>query len=169
MRVQYLKSFLFADDSQRRFAFLRSMDAKTALRLGTDVGFRGARKKIMFPLSPAALALPKYDYPIPARYVTPASHKLISKRPIVIEGTLKLVTDNDSDVVYVRPKYVVSDSASVWATETMDLLEARPYDFCCPEADGNFAWSLVTNLLFISFLTSQVDSFSSLPCRFCWL
>jgi len=106
-RVQYLKAFLFAEENERRFAFLRSIDAKTALKLGTDVGFRGARKKVMFPISSAALALPKYDYPIPARYVTPASHKLISKRPVVIDGCVKLVTDNDSDVVFVRPKYVL--------------------------------------------------------------
>jgi hypothetical protein len=111
---------------------MRSFDAKAYIRCGTDVGFSSSRnQRILLPSDPCkARALPKYDFPNKDHYITPCAHKIMRKEEVSVNGAPTLVTSNNTEVVFVRPKCVLSDSATVWANEAMELQYLHPQDLC---------------------------------------
>lgn len=170
-RVQYAKNMMWSLRAapNSRWCAMRSFDAKCAIRCGTDVGLSKTRSHgILLPTSAAARALPKHDFPSSVKYITPASHKLIVKRGVLIDGSERLVTDNDSDIVFVRPKAVIPDTATTWANETMVLVHSRPEDFAIVNPDTPRVWFVFMWFLLTFFLVVELDfaSFESTALAF---
>ena len=73
-----------------------------------------------------ARALPKYDWPEKLVYITPATHRIFTKKGSIKDEEETLETDEDHHFVYVRPKALIGSSGSVWASETVDLRHRSP-------------------------------------------
>lgn len=139
-----------ARSDSARFCFMRSFDAKAFMRCGTDVGFTGMRNQCIVQPSNESKAskLPKYDFPISSQYLTPASHKIMRKKEQLILGVPTLITDNNTEIVCVRPKWVVSDTATTWANEDMELSYQHLQDWCVQPLASEMLPSTVCILLF---------------------
>ena len=65
--------------------------------------------------------MPQHDFADPKTFVTPSSHRFMTKEVQEINGTKKLVTVHDQSVVYTRPKFFVGSSATTWFNEQMEI------------------------------------------------
>ena len=120
-----------ADDSSH-LCFMRSIDDKAYLRPGTSEGFANTRnQRILTPTDvEKARTLPKYDWPEKLVYQTPGAHRIFSKTSTMSDvGEEKLITEEDSHFVFVRPKAIVASSGSTWASETVRLRQRNPNAF----------------------------------------
>ena len=59
-------------------------------------------------------------------YITPSAHRIFSKVGEIINGVEKLITDEDNHIVFVRPKFYIGSSGTVWASETVNLRYIYP-------------------------------------------
>jgi hypothetical protein len=126
--VKHLKMALFSADSQK-FSIAESIDDKCYLRPGTSEGFRNTKAGSILTLTDSTKArkLPKYDWPEKLVYVTPGTHRVFKKE--LDSATGNLITVQDDHFVYVRPKAFVGSSGSVWASESLELVESNPMSF----------------------------------------
>ena len=128
--VKNVKCAFFGKEAKdvSHLCFMRSTDDKAYLRLGTLEGFFNARNQRI--LTPKARALPKYDWPEKLVYQTPGAHRIFSKSSTMSDiGEEKLITDEDSHFVIVRPKAIVGSSGSTWASKTVRLRQGNPDNF----------------------------------------
>ena len=127
------------DAQTRNLCFMRSTDDKAYLRPGTSEGFEKCRNVKILNLTDVnrARVLPKYDWPEKLVYITPAAHRIFTKKGSITDDVETLETDEDHHFVYVRPKAIIGSSGSVWASETVDLRHRSPDVFEVPTVNGN--------------------------------
>ena len=117
--------------NETKFSFARSIDDKAYVRPGTSEGFEKTRNKRI--LTPSAeeksRKLPKYDWPESKVYVTPSTHRLLSKTSVKIDGEEQFLNCDDTHVVFTRPKAYVGSSGTTWANETQRLRCLMPDKF----------------------------------------
>ena len=102
-----------------------------------------------------ARALPKYDWPEKLAHQTPGAHTIFSKSSTMSDvGEERLITDEDSHFVFVRPKAIVGSSGSTWASETVRLRQRNPDNFEVKGSGQNYSvqfrqsFALVHNAFF---------------------
>ena len=126
--------------NETKFSFARSIDDKAYVRPGTSEGFEKTRNKRI--LTPSAeeksRKLPKYDWPESKVYVTPSTHRLLSKTSVQINGEEQFLNCDDTHVVFTRPKAFVESSGTTWANETQRLRCLMPDKF---EVNNNKQYS----------------------------
>ena len=100
-----------------------SMDDKTYLRSGTDVGVRNVKAGRIYdvPEKQRKLKLLQHDFSNPQVHITPSSFLFMTGHQEIIAGKPHPVNDIDHKVVSVRPKHYIRNSGRVWASETMLL------------------------------------------------
>ena len=83
--------------------------------LKTSKGFEDSRNVRILILTDVnrARALPKYDWPEKLVYITPASHRIFTKKDSIKDDEEALETDEDHHFVYVKPKATIGSSGSV--------------------------------------------------------
>ena len=125
------------DTQTRNCCFMRSTDDKAYLRPGTSEGFEKSRNVRILTLTDVnrARALPKYDWPEKLVYITPAAHRIFTKKGSIKGDEETLKTDEDHHFVYVRPKATIGSSGSVWASEIVDLRHRSPDVFEMPTSN----------------------------------
>ena len=123
---------------ERKYCFARSIDDKAYVRPGTTEGFGKTRNKRI--LTPSAnersRQLPKYDWPEKKVYVTPSTHRILSKTSVDVDGEECFVNSEDTHVVFTRPKSYVESIGTTWANETERLRCMMPDKFEVP-SDNN--------------------------------
>ena len=99
------------------------MDDKAYLCPATSTGMRGARNQKIFQPTDETRArkLPKYDFPISMVNITPGTYRIMSKKIQEIDRQQEIEITDDATYVFVRPKYFLGSSGSVWASEFMRL------------------------------------------------
>lgn len=130
--VRNVQRFLFSDKtkSNRKYCFAQSCDDKAYLRPGTSEGFEKTRNvKILTLAREGARQLPKYDWLEKMMYQTPATHRILNKQGIDVNGQEKLVSIADEHFVFIRPKHIVNSSGTTWANETHRLRCEFPDSF----------------------------------------
>ena len=65
--------------------------------------------------------LPKYDSPVGMVNVTPSTYRIMTKQVKQIDDTQETEILTDACYCFVRPKYFLDSSESVWASEFMRL------------------------------------------------
>ena len=70
--------------------------------------------------------LPKYDLPVNMINITPALHRIMNKEVHQVNGKDEVKLTEDQSVVFVRPKYFVGSSGSVWGSEIKELKHHLP-------------------------------------------
>ena len=65
--------------------------------------------------------LPKYDFPQSMLIITPDTHRFMEKEVCTVENKEEIKTVNDQTILFVRSKYFVGSSASVWSSEYMKI------------------------------------------------
>lgn len=100
---------------ERKYCFARSIDDKAYVRPGTTEGFEKTRNKRI--LTPSAnersRQLPKYDWPEKKVYVTPSTHRILSKTSVDVDGEKCFVDSEDTHVVFTRPTSYVESSGTI--------------------------------------------------------
>lgn len=128
--VKNIKLSFFSSQAEeaKHLCFMRSTDDKAYLRPGTSEGFDKARNTQILTVVDVekARVLPKYDWPEKLVYITPAAHRIFTKKGVMEDDKEVLVTEEDHHIVYVRPKAIVGSSGSVWASETVNLRHRSP-------------------------------------------
>jgi hypothetical protein len=123
--MKNVKFSFFGKESEQtsNLCFMRSIDDKAYLRLGTSEGFSNSRNQKILTVTDVEKArkLPKYDWPEKLLYQTPGAHRVFTKETSMSDSKLeeKLVTKEDSHFVFERPKAIVESSGSTWASETV--------------------------------------------------
>eukprot|EP00732_Lithocolla_globosa_P001606 Lithocolla_globosa_v1_NODE_825_length_3226_cov_19.169032.p2 type:complete len:141 gc:universal NODE_825_length_3226_cov_19.169032:2209-2631(+) len=80
-----------------------------------------------------APSLPSNDMTAERRvFVTPASHRIMTKRFTLIDEKLKLIIEKSRHVVIMRPKFFCGSSGTSWANETVRLRHIMPEEFEVP-------------------------------------
>ena len=107
------------------------MDDKAYLCPGTSTGMSGARSlKIYQPSNDEeARKLPKYDFPVAMVNVTPSGYRIMERGVKTINDKSETEIIADSCYVFVRPKYFLGSSGTVWASEIMQLRQEAPHKF----------------------------------------
>ena len=120
--------FSFHAQNRRHLCLIESIDDKAFIHPGTSEGLEKTRNTIILTLTDVEKArkLPKYDWPVKEVYQTPASHRILAKKPEIVDGKEKLVTDCDHYFVFVRPNAIVGSTGTVWASETVKLRHQFP-------------------------------------------
>ena len=72
---------------------------------------------------------PKYDWPEKMMYQTPATHRILNKEGIDVNGEEKLVSIADEHFVFICPKQIVDSSGTTWANERHGLRGEFPDSF----------------------------------------
>ena len=62
-------------------------------------------------------------------YQTPATHRILNREGIDVNGEEKLVSVADQHFVFIRPKQIVDSSGTTWANETHRLRCEFPDSF----------------------------------------
>lgn len=116
---------------------MRSTDDKAYVRPGTSKGFEKSRNVRILTLTDIirARTLPKYHWPEKLVYITPAAHRIFTKKGSIKDDEETLKTDEDHHFVYVRPKATIGSSGSVWASEIVDLRHRSPDVFEMPTSN----------------------------------
>ena len=130
--MKNVQRFLFSSktSNERKFCFARSSDDKAHLRPGTSEGFEKTRNvRILTLTNEGARQLPKYDWPERMMYQTPATHRILNKEGVEVDGKEKLISSGNKHIVIVRPKQIVDSSGTTWANETHRLRCLFPDDF----------------------------------------
>ena len=106
------------------------MDDKAYSCPDTSTGMAGARNIKVFQRSDEnkARKLPKYDFPTAMVNMTQGTYRIMSKNITTIAGNDEIETV-DKAYVFVRPKYFVWSSGSVWASELMKFRHEVPHKF----------------------------------------
>ena len=139
--VKNVKYAFFGKEAKEisHLCFMRSTDDKAYLRPGTSEGFSNTRNQhILTPIDvDKARALPKYDWPEKLVYQTPGVHRILSKSSTMSDvEEEKLITEEDTHFVFVRPKAIVASSGSTWASETVQLRQRNPDNFEVKDSGG---------------------------------
>lgn len=128
--VNNVKMFFFSNKMarNRKYCFCRSIDDKAYIRPGTCEAMNNARnQRILTPSAEErARKLPLHDWPQQKVNITPSAHRIFTKVGQDIDGSEKLITEEDEHFVFVRPKFYVGSSGTVWANETMRLRYLYP-------------------------------------------
>ena len=124
----------FFSGSQREHAmytFVTSDDDKAYVCPGTSTGVKSARNLVIYQPSndEQARKLPKYDFPISMMNVTPGTHRIMKKEVHEVDGKEEIKTFDEQTFVYLRSKYFVGSSGSVWASEFIDIIQKQPHLF----------------------------------------
>lgn len=129
------------NESNRKYCFCRSVDGKAYIRPGTGEGMNHARnQRILQPTAEErSRKLPIHDWPERKMYITPSAHSIFSKIGETIDSTEKLITDDDYHFVFVRPKFFIGSSGTVWASETMNLRFMYPSIFEIPDNKHDYS------------------------------
>ena len=108
-----------------------SMDDKAYLCPDTNTGMEGARNIKLFQQSDEnkVRKLPKYEFPTAMVNITPGTYRIMSKKISTIDENDEIEVVEDACYVFVRPKYFVGSSGSVWASEFMRLRHEVPHKF----------------------------------------
>lgn len=116
---------------------MRSTDDKAYVRPGTSKGFEKSRNVRILTLTDIirARTLPKYHWPEKLVYITPAAHRIFTKKGSIKDDEETLKTDEDHHFVYVTPKATIGGSGSVWASEIVDLRHRSPDVFEMPTSN----------------------------------
>ena len=68
--------------------------------------------------SSRARKLPLHDFPEAKIYCTPATHRIMRKATIEVEGSVeKLITQEDTHSVFARSKHYTPSHSTTWANE----------------------------------------------------
>eukprot|EP00794_Sanderia_malayensis_P002367 gene2368-2728_t len=134
-----------------------SMDDKAYLCPGTSTGMSGARSlKIYQPSNDEeARKLPKYDFPVAMVNVTPSGYRIMEKRVKKINNKSETEIIADSCYVFVRPKYFLGSSGTVWASEIMQLRQEAPHKF---EIVSNVEGASQQSMAFKSICITLLDA-----------
>ena len=118
---------MFADD-QKQHSLLISVDEKSYLRPGTDVGVGDTKAGVIYYVSEPEQQkqLPLHDLNHPEVNQTPASFRFIKQHIEKIEEKDELDSDHDQSVVIIRPTYYIGSCGSVWASDYMRLSREVP-------------------------------------------
>ena len=68
----------------------------------------------------------KYAFPDSKLYVTPASHRIMNKKVIEVEGQQKIKPTDEQSFVFLRPKYCGGSSGTVWTDEQFSIFHNFP-------------------------------------------
>ena len=69
----------------------------------------------------------------------PSTHRILDKKYETIDGEERLVNENNTHIVFVRPKTFVHSSGTTWANETIRLRGMFPEE--CETVDSQNAQS----------------------------
>ena len=128
---KYIVQNFCTDDENLKYNFEISMDDKAYICPGTGTGMTGARNIRIFQPSDenTARKLPKYDFPVSMVNVVPATYRIMSKEVKAIDGKSVTQIIGDSCSVFMRPKYFLGSSGTIWASEFMKLRFLQPHKF----------------------------------------
>ncbi|XP_070571361.1 uncharacterized protein [Ptychodera flava] len=117
--INNVKRFFFSENTveNRKYCFCHSIDDKAYLRPGTGEGMDRSRRIKILTSSSNPRRLPIHDWPEKKMYITPSAHRIFTKKGDTVDGKEVLLTDEDTHVVFVRPKFYVGSSGTVWASE----------------------------------------------------
>ena len=116
----------------RHLSVLRSRDDKAYVQPGTSEGFEKVRNLKTLQLSDLEQLL-KYDWPETLMYVTPGSHRIMTKDSVIsAEGVESLVTKTDYHFCFCRPKAFIGSYATTWYSENVRVRHEYP---SCLEVD----------------------------------
>ena len=93
---------------------------------------RGAKNQKIFQPKDETRArkLPKYDFAISMVNITPGTYRIMSEMiQEIIDGQQEIQITDDATYVFVKPKYFLGSSGSVWASEFMHLRYEVPRKF----------------------------------------
>ena len=112
----------------KKYNFCVSVDDKASVRLDMSTGFDKNRGGKIFQVTDEdhQKKLPKYDFPDSKLYVTPASHRIMNKEVIEVEGQQKVKLTDEQSFVFFRPKYYVGSSGTVWTNEQFSIFHNFP-------------------------------------------
>ena len=112
----------------KKYNFCVSVDDKASVRLDTSTGFDKNRGGKIFQVNDEdhQKKLPKYDFPDSKLYITPASHRMMNKEVIEVEGQQKIKLTDEQSFVFLGPKYYVGSSGTVWTNEQFSIFHNFP-------------------------------------------
>ena len=129
------KLFLFLSKHQKKatkYAIIHSKDDKAYVRPGTCEGLEKTRNVKILTLSHSSRArkLPLHDFPEAKVYCTPASHRIMRKATIEVEGSVeKLITQEDTHFVFSRPKHYTPSHGTTSENEDIRCSHLYPQKF----------------------------------------
>ena len=99
------------------------MDDKAYLRPGTDVGAINTKASVIYDVCNPneQKKLKQHDFNNPEVNQTPASFRLIKQHIENIQEKDELMSDQDQNLVIIRPKYFIGSGGSLWASDYMRL------------------------------------------------
>ena len=108
--------------------FQISKDDRAYLCPGTGTNMNRARNQRIYQDNDNASArkLPKYDFPVLVVNVTPATHRVMTKETLNIDGKEEIKIVDDLALVFARSKHFVGSSGTVWASEFMTIQHEGP-------------------------------------------
>ena len=114
-----IRPFSTVVDENRKYCLARGIDDKAYIRPGTSEGFETVRnneswcqlQKIKSESSQIMTGQKKV-------YVTPSTHRLLSKDAVIVDGAECFVNSDDIHNVFARPKYYAECNGTTWANET---------------------------------------------------
>ena len=111
------------EDPSCRQNLIISQDDKAYICPGTSTGMASARNQKVFQSVDENVSrkLLKYDFPQSMLNITPGTHRFMEKEVCTVENKEEIKIVNDQTIVFVRPKYFVGSSASVWSSEYMKM------------------------------------------------
>ena len=137
--VKNVQRFFFSNRTKddRKCCFAQSCDDKAYLRPGMSERFEKTRNiKILTLANEGAKQLPKYDWSERMTYQTPATHRILNKEGVDVNGQEKLHSTGDEHFVFIRPKQLVDSSGTTWGNETHGLRCHFPDSFEVNNMDG---------------------------------
>ena len=111
------------EDPSCRHNLITSQNDKAYICPGTSTGMASARNQKVFQSVDENVSrkLPSYDFPQSMLNVTPGTHRFMTKEVCPVENKVEIKIVDDQTTVFVRPKYFVGNSASVWSSEYMKM------------------------------------------------
>ena len=118
-------------EDEARHVVKNSKDDRAYLCPGTSTGMSGAMNQVIYQPSnnEKGRQLPKYDFPFSMVNVSPSGYRVMEKRVKKINGKCETEIIADSCYVFVRPKYFLGSSGTVWASEMMQLRQEALHKF----------------------------------------
>lgn len=137
--------------SQKEHILVVSMDDKAYLRPGTDVGAINTKAGVIYDVCDPneQKKLKQHDFNNPEVNQTPASFRLIKQHIENIQEKDELMSDQDQNLVIIRPKYFIGSGGSLWASDYMRLSYEVPK--LCQESPQNTSLSLELQRLAICY------------------
>ena len=129
----------------------RSFDDKAYLCPATSTGMQSARSQNVYQTSDegAARKFRKYDFPVSMVSWKPPTFCYMEKTVALVYKKEVIKTSQQQSIVFLKPKYFVGSSRSVWSSHLMEIRQSHPYlhEITDPSHSNRFSHEFRTILL----------------------